>query len=127
MVCDRNETYASEALVFMVVSMKQKFKCPVGYFLVDKISAEVQAELLKSCIRKLNDIGMNILNITFDGAQANLKTVKILGCDLTANDPSFEVDGKKINVSLDACHMVKLARNTLELFLPLMVILNGSI
>ncbi|KAI5729271.1 hypothetical protein M8J76_000908 [Diaphorina citri] len=110
---DQNETYASEALVFMVVSMKQKFKCPVGYFLVDKISAEVQAELLKSCIKKLNDVGVSVVNVTFDGAQANIKTAKILGCDFTARDPTFAVDGRNINVSLDACHMVKLARNTL--------------
>lgn len=110
---DQNETYASEALVFMVVSMKEKFKCPVGYFLVDKICAEVQAELVKTCILKLHEVGIDVVNLTFDGAQANIRTARLLGCNFECKETSFEVNGKRVSVSLDACHMVKLARNTL--------------
>ena len=30
---------ASEALVFIIVSLKKQFKCPIAYFMIDKISS----------------------------------------------------------------------------------------
>ena len=37
------DTPASEALVFMLVGLKSKWKCPIGYLLIDKADAETQA------------------------------------------------------------------------------------
>lgn len=113
-----SERLASEALVFLIVSLKDKFKCPVAYFLVDKLSAEVQSQLIETCITKLSNIGINILNVTFDGAQSNIRSIRLLGCeffdDINNIQPSFKLNGKEIFTILDPCHMIKLARNTLS-------------
>lgn len=48
----KEECLASEALVFIVVSMSQRFKCPVAYFLIDKLNANILMELINVCITK---------------------------------------------------------------------------
>lgn len=118
MFTTESERLASEALVFLIVSLKDKFKCPVAYFLVDNLSAEVQSQLIETCITKLSNIGINILNVTFDGAQSNIRSIRLLGCefldDINNIQPSFKLNGKEIFTILDPCHMIKLARNTLS-------------
>ena len=37
------DTIASEALVFLLVGTRTHWKCPIGYFLSDKMSANAQA------------------------------------------------------------------------------------
>ena len=37
-----SNTLASETLVFLLVGIRSHWKCPIGYFLVDKVSAEVK-------------------------------------------------------------------------------------
>lgn len=112
---DQNETFASEALVFMLVSLTEKFKCPIGYFLTDKISGDIQAQLLKTAIEKVQDVGGHVVNVTFDGAQCNLSALNKLGCTLNQEGlkTKFKVNEEEIHVLLDPPHMVKLARNCL--------------
>ena len=43
-------SYHSEALVFMLVALRFHFKQPIGYVLIDKISAEMQAKLISHAI-----------------------------------------------------------------------------
>lgn len=38
---------ASQALVFMLVSLTENWKIPVGYFLIAGITAETKANLIK--------------------------------------------------------------------------------
>lgn len=52
------EKLASEVLVFQIVSLKEKFKCPIAYFFVDKISANMQAQFISTALRMLADINM---------------------------------------------------------------------
>ncbi|KAG8173648.1 hypothetical protein JTE90_025292 [Oedothorax gibbosus] len=41
---------ASEALVFLLVSMSMKFKVPIAYFFVDKINSAVLSQLINVCL-----------------------------------------------------------------------------
>ncbi|MCV5003524.1 hypothetical protein OFM39_28110, partial [Escherichia coli] len=41
---------ATEVLVFMLINLKGKWKCPIGYFFQNKINAVTQAELIKSAL-----------------------------------------------------------------------------
>lgn len=60
-------------------------------------------------------LGITVVNITFDGLRSNVTACKEMGASFKFNDfrPYFHnrLNGKKIVVIFDACHMVKLARN----------------
>ena len=113
------ETPASEALVFMLVGLKSKWKCPIGYFLIDKADAETQASLVKQCLSMASDNSLSIRSVTCDGTNTNFKTLKLLGCVLgTVFDafvPTFKHPSRDYLVYgvPDACHMLKNARNCL--------------
>ena len=113
------ETPASEALVFMLVGLKSRWKCPVGYFLIDKTDAETQASLVKQCLSLASDNGLSIRSVTCDGTNTNVKTLKLLGCkfgkDFDAFVPTFKHPSRDYLVYgiPDACHMLKNARNCL--------------
>ena len=107
LIAESPEAPATEALVFLLVPLRGSHQYPVGYFYVDKVNSNVQTQL--------------VTNITFDGASSNITMANKLGVDvmsLPANT-SFthpclpEVD---VHISLDACHMLKLARNALAEF-----------
>lgn len=109
------EKLAWEVLVFQIVSLKEKFKCPIGYFFVDKISAEIQGQLISTALRMLADINIIVRCLTSDGAATNVKTYRILGCDLVyPNIRSFFKHPSKDVIEhciLDPIHLMKLARN----------------
>jgi hypothetical protein len=111
---DNQEDLATEALVFQVVSLRGHFKCTIGYFYINKISSSVLSQLLKMAVYKLKESGVNVQNITFDGASSNISAVNKLGCKLP-NKPFFRLSGfdYDITVTLDPPHMLKLCRNTL--------------
>jgi hypothetical protein len=111
---------AKEALVFMVVAVNDHFKLPVGYFLINGLGALERANLIKQCLTKLNDVGVNVVSLTFDGAASNLSMASLLGCNLNdAQSADFNtsfshpVTNDAVVILPDPCHMLKLVRNTL--------------
>ncbi|KAK6167116.1 hypothetical protein SNE40_021216 [Patella caerulea] len=117
---------AKEALVFMLVGIKSKWKAPVAYYLSKGLQAEVQAELLVGCIEKLSECGFVIHSVTMDGHASNISMCHLLGCNFEYHQqdpkPFFQLPGitNRIWVVMDACHMVKLIRNALEAYGTLM-------
>lgn len=116
-ICEDTESIATEVLMFQIVSYQQKFKCPIAYFLTNKTSGLVQAQLLKVALIKLHEVGVTIRSLTCDGTVTNFSSLKKLGCDfdfasLKTNfkHPACDVN---VHVILDACHMLKLARNAI--------------
>jgi DNA transposase THAP9 len=113
------EELASEVLVILLVGLKKKWKCPVAYFLINKISSSVQCELVRTALVMSADAGLRVWTVTCDGAFANIETFRLLGCKFgtTYNefDPSFKHPSQTYRcfAVLDVCHMLKLARNTL--------------
>lgn len=65
----------------MLSSLKQKWKWPIGYWFVDKIKSNVQAQLIRIAITQCDKFGINVVAVTCDGAYANSSTFKTLGCD----------------------------------------------
>lgn len=107
---------AKEALVFMLVCLNESWKIPVGYFLIDGLSGSEKAELLKKCLEFVNESGVIVSSITFDGAPANFTMCKHLGANfenLLALKTVFNhpVTNDKIFIFPDPCHMIKLIRN----------------
>ena len=116
---ENGEEYASEALVFMLTGLKTYWKCLVGYFLTNKCNSEIHTSLLKNCLSLAADHGLRAWSVTCDGTSTNLTMLKSLGWKFT---DSFEARVTKFKHStmdyyvyftLDACHMIKLARNAL--------------
>ena len=116
---ENGEDYASEALVFMLTGLKIYWKFPVGYFLTNKCSSEIKMSLLKNGLSLAADHGLSVWSVTCDETSTNLTMLKSLGCKFT---DSFETMVTKfkhptmdyyVYCTLDACHMIKLARNAL--------------
>jgi len=87
--------------------------------LTNGATADLQASLLDSVLRKLFDCGCTAVSITFDGLSANQKTLKKLGGHLDGDNMlssfSHPCDlSVKAAVLVDACHMLKLTRNLLS-------------
>ena len=107
---------ATNALVFMLVSMNSNWKIPVGYFLIDGMTGKEKASLVTTCLEKLHDIGVTVAAFTCDGPSAHFAMLKELGAKLAVDEliPHFPHPSDpsiKIHVFLDACHMLKLVRN----------------
>ncbi|KAE9521864.1 hypothetical protein AGLY_017746 [Aphis glycines] len=116
------ETPASEVLVFVLSSLKEKRKWPISYWFVDKIKSTVQEQLIKIAITECQKYKINVLSVSWNGAYVNSSTFNILGCKLSEEysniKPYFSIDQTKPNVYFtpDACHNIKLARNALGTF-----------
>jgi hypothetical protein len=110
---------ATDALVFMAVSVNSGWKVPCGYFLVKGLTREKKANLTKECITKLHEVGVKVVSFTCDGPTSHQAMLKLLGAQLlTGNLQAYfqhPCDPKaKIYIFLDACHMIKLVRNTMS-------------
>ena len=109
---------ANEALVFLIVCLTDSWKMPVAYFLIAGLHGIERANLIKLCVTKLHDVGVDVVSLTFDGCSANCSAAQQLGVsfDVSNPQPTFENPcdpNSKICVFLDVCHMLKLMRNTL--------------
>jgi hypothetical protein len=125
-----NTPAAGEALTFMVVALDASWKLSIGYFLISGLKADDKADILKMALRKLHDIGMKTANVTCDGPATNFSVFKKLGAsfdieNLTTTFPHPSDSELKVAVIFDACHMIKLVRNTLS-FLKVLVDPEGN-
>lgn len=109
------EVLATEVLVFQIVSLSGRFKCPIGYFFINKISANVQAQLILTAVRLLSDINVIVRSLTCDGTATNVSTYECLNCNFKLPEmctffkhPSRDI---KIYCLFDPPHMLKLSRN----------------
>ena len=108
---------ATDALVLMVVSLNSNWKIPCGYFLINGMTGKEKASLVTTCLEKLHDVGVEVVSFTCDGPYAHFAMLRALGAQLSPEDlmPHFPHpcnSSKRIHVFLDACHMLKLVRNT---------------
>ena len=110
---------ASEAVVFLLVGTRSHWKCPIGYFLADKMSAKTQAQLVKIALRMSAEAGLRVWSVTSDGTTVNLSMFRELGCKFTTSLETMITKFKHptenyfVYAILDPCHMLKLARNAL--------------
>lgn len=111
---------AGDAWVFMVVSVNDGWKLPVGYFLIDSLNGVQRANIMKECLIFLNSTGATVASVTFDGNQANITSVECLGACMNPSKPKWqpwfphpcpERAPQKVYVILDPAHMLKLWRN----------------
>ena len=68
-------------------------------------------------VQFLTESSLEVHAVVFDGTLKSLTTADRLGCKISSNfEGCFKHpcrEGRKIYIILDACHMIKLARNAL--------------
>ena len=107
---------ATEALVVMAVGLRVHWKQPIAYFLIDKLSAEVQSSLVRDAITEMTERGFTVHATVCDGNYTNQKTASLLGCTLSAAGlcSAFShpvMPSEKVFFIFDACHLLKNFRN----------------
>ncbi|TGZ45601.1 THAP domain-containing protein 9 [Temnothorax longispinosus] len=117
---DKNKStvMATQAMVVMVVCLNEHWKIPMGYYFIDSLNEEERARLVSQCLTSLHDIRINVVSLTFDGAQSNVKMAKKLGAEFNFTEKAsmhfpHSVIKEPIFVIIDACHAIKLVRNAL--------------
>ena len=118
-ITDDEDSEASEALVFMLVSLRFNWKYPCGYVFIDKINATTLHSLLSHALRLGKQHSLSIRGITADGTTTNFAAMKLFGCkfgkSLNAINGEFTFEDYEYNLYFfpDPPHMLKLGRNAL--------------
>jgi hypothetical protein len=115
---DVSSDEAKEVLVLLVVGTTGHWKTPVAYYCTRSLSADAQKQLVLQAIDELELTGLHVVALVMDGLSANITMCNLLGCQLDVRWPLKTwfcptESNRKIYVILDACHMLKLVRNTL--------------
>lgn len=109
---------AKEALVFLITAINGAWKIPVAYFFTAGLSGEQKANLVTQCLELLHTTGIEVTSLTFDGCPAHISMAKKLGCsfdiDHMVTNFKHPITNKPVHVFLDACHMIKLVRNSFQ-------------
>lgn len=108
----------TDALVYLVVPLHGKWKVPIGYFFINKVTADQKKFLLTQAIELCNEANVIVKAVTFDGCPANIAMAKKLGCTLDPDNLKtvFKIQNNEIAVFLDPAHMIKLVRNSFEYY-----------
>ena len=103
---------ATSALVFMARGIKENWKQPLGYVLVNEsCPGERIKPLLFSIIDDLTEIGLKIETVISDLGSNFHKLIREL--NITPERPWFLYKGKKIFYLFDTPHIIKAIRNNL--------------
>lgn len=81
---------AKKALVFMLVALNDAWKCPCAYFLIDSITSQQLANLVKKCLALVQQYDIHVHSLTFDGALTNFTAVRILGANCNWFSKKFQ-------------------------------------
>lgn len=107
---------ASNACVCLLVCINGNWKIPVAYYFIRSLSGTERANVIQQVLAALHEVGAIVINITMDGTASNISTAQCLGANIAARDlkPYFihPQTKEKVYIILDACHMIKLIRNS---------------
>ena len=83
------------------------------------LTGEEKANLTKDCLTKLHEVEVKVVSFTCDGPTTHQAMFKLLGARLSAENlqayfPHPCDNNQRIYIFLDACHMIKLVRNTMS-------------
>ena len=109
---ERSNKVATAALVFMARGIKENWKQPLGYVLVNEAcpSERIKPVLFKM-IDELTSMGLHVQTIVSDLESNFQKLLREL--NITPEKPWFTHNGKKIICLFDPPHLIKAIRNNL--------------
>ena len=68
-----------------VPGINESWKIPVGYFFIDGLSRKERANLIKVCLKKLHDVGIDVISLICDGPSCHFAMLQALGGSVTAS------------------------------------------
>lgn len=108
---------ATHALVAMLNGINMDITIPIAYFFITTLISQEKAILIGAILKALTDIGIRVVNFTFDGIKSNLGGAEIFGASFKMENTSpiiFNPDNQqRVFCILDPPHMIKLIRNCL--------------
>lgn len=120
---------ATNAIVFMACGVNAKFEQPVAYHFIQQLNYIDRANLIKEIIEEISELGIKVVNITFDGHKSNIAMCRLLGTDIENVEGEYithfenPFDKSRVYIVFDPSHMIKLIRNILA---KRSCLLNGS-
>ena len=110
----RTKYVVNHATVFMARGLISPWKQAVGYALSSgPIKYSDLHSLLLECIESLQNSGLNVKVVIADQGSNNRKMFEAC-CNVSAENPFFFVNGKKVFVIYDPPHLLKNVRNNLR-------------
>ncbi|XP_052741491.1 uncharacterized protein LOC128198747 [Bicyclus anynana] len=119
----RTSKIADHALVFMLKSIKGKYKQPICFTFCQSATNSVDLKMLiKNIIEQVNSIGLKIIATVCDQSPTNMKVIKNLVTETKEKylrngteyrSMAFEVNNSKIFPIFDPPHLLKGLRNNL--------------
>ena len=107
---------ATQVLVLLATGLNCAFKVPVAYYFINaKLPAEDRKQIIEKTVDSINQTGAIIVNLVCDNSRVNIKTLKLLGMNYTASNPTTDLDlfnclGKRIFALLDVPHLLKIGK-----------------
>lgn len=83
---------ASEALVFLVNIVNDRWKVPIAYYLTNGLNGFEKMGILREVLSRVQETGLLINAIVFDGHRANMSLALLLGVcfDIDNINPAFQ-------------------------------------
>lgn len=82
---ETQETPATEPLFFILVGLNETWKWPIGYFVLAKSTAIIQAGLVTTAIQMAKEAGARVWGVTCHRTSTNLSSMTHLGCKLSGS------------------------------------------
>lgn len=74
-----------------------------------------KTNLIRRCINVVNNTGVSIVTLIFDGCTVNIRMARTLGCKLYTRPENlityFNANNNNVNIILDPSHIIKFVRN----------------
>ncbi|KAG0426026.1 hypothetical protein HPB47_026845 [Ixodes persulcatus] len=110
-----------EALIVMAAGLVSPWETSIGYLLTNGPSGQLLKILLEDAIAVVENGGLHVKAVVWDGFGVNVAMEKLLGCRVHETNyeslqPTFEhTTGptKEVHFTFDACHALKLFQNLL--------------
>jgi hypothetical protein len=123
------EKYAQKCLVFLIVFLDRSgTRYIVSYWLTESEAEFTVSKRVSKCLTLALEHGIEIRVMVFDGLPFNIAIVNVMGANIGFDNPRHRISHPSttlcvIYIFLDACHMLKLARNVFGDFEE--IFLNG--
>jgi hypothetical protein len=107
------EKLANKLLTFAINGLANSFCIIVGYFQVNKMTAEELSKLTLHVKEEVERIGFVVVGAVADNASTNTKMFKIINPDrILSHEIALPNDSKwKLFLSFDSSHIIKNVRN----------------
>lgn len=75
---NKSTAMTTQVMVIIVVCLNEHWKIPVNYYFIDGLNGDERAQRVSQCLTNLYKIGINVVSLTFNGAQNNIRKAKAL-------------------------------------------------